>query len=61
MKPQRNPAVPPAQYGGLRPMYHGSDTCCPGCHRSNWLVGRQSAECAVCTVALPLKPERRAA
>ncbi len=26
---------------------------CPGCGRSNWLVGRASAECGFCATALP--------
>jgi len=28
---------------------------CPGCGRSQWLVGRLLAECAFCSTALPLK------
>ena len=28
---------------------------CPGCGRTQWLIGRMSAECAFCTTALPLK------
>lgn len=27
---------------------------CPGCGRSQWYIGRQLAECAFCTTALPL-------
>jgi hypothetical protein len=27
---------------------------CPGCGRGHWYVGRSSAECAFCGVALPL-------
>ena len=27
---------------------------CPGCGGSQWLVGRQSAECARCATAIPL-------
>lgn len=27
---------------------------CPGCSRTNWLVGRTTAECAFCGMALPL-------
>lgn len=27
---------------------------CPGCGRTQWLVGRFSAECAFCSTALPL-------
>ncbi|PTQ13568.1 hypothetical protein CLG96_02950 [Sphingomonas oleivorans] len=32
----------------------GGSNICPGCGRSHWYVGRISAECAFCTVALPL-------
>ncbi len=28
---------------------------CPGCGRTNWFVGRVSAECAFCATALPLQ------
>ena len=31
----------------------GAPNHCPGCGRSHWYVGRQSAECAFCSVALP--------
>jgi hypothetical protein len=27
---------------------------CPGCGRTQWLIGRMSAECAFCATALPL-------
>ena len=27
---------------------------CPGCGRTQWLIGRVSAECAFCATALPL-------
>ncbi|HEU5482259.1 MAG TPA: hypothetical protein VFU80_04090 [Sphingomicrobium sp.] len=27
---------------------------CPGCGRSHWIIGRQLAECAFCSTALPL-------
>jgi hypothetical protein len=27
---------------------------CPGCSRSQWIVGRVSAECAFCSTAIPL-------
>ena len=30
------------------------DNACPGCGRSNWIVGRSTAECAFCHTALPL-------
>ena len=41
------------------PLYHGSDTICPACHKSNWIVGRQSAQCGYCHTAIPLAPERK--
>lgn len=28
---------------------------CPGCGRSSWLVGRQSAECGFCGTAVPFR------
>lgn len=28
---------------------------CPGCGRSQWLIGRMLAECAFCSTALPLE------
>lgn len=40
-----------------RPMilrYHGPGDHCPGCGRCHWLIGRQTAECAFCSTALPL-------
>jgi hypothetical protein len=27
---------------------------CPGCGRSQWLIGRMTAECAFCSTAIPL-------
>ncbi len=32
----------------------GSVETCPDCGNSQWHVGRQSAECACCGIALPL-------
>ncbi|HEX3677421.1 MAG TPA: hypothetical protein VHU79_08540 [Sphingomicrobium sp.] len=31
---------------------------CPGCGRTQWLIGRVSAECAFCSTALPLAEAR---
>lgn len=31
----------------------GSVNKCPGCGNTQWFVGRFSAECAVCSTALP--------
>lgn len=45
------------QFRGYQPLYHPGDHC-PACGGANWIVGRSSAECAVCTTALPLAPVR---
>lgn len=41
---------------GYSALYEGPHTRCPGCSRSNWYVGRFSAECAFdrCWTAIPL-------
>ena len=37
------------------PRYISGDTNhCPGCGRSQWLIGRVTAECVFCSTALPL-------
>jgi uncharacterized protein (DUF983 family) len=37
------------------PVYHpGEVNRCPGCGRSHWYVGRQSAECGFCGTAIGL-------
>jgi ribosomal protein S27E len=39
-----------------RPVYReAAINHCPGCGRSQWLVGRFSSECAFCGTALPLQ------
>lgn len=44
---------------GYAPVYrHGEANHCPGCGRSNWIVGRHSAECAFCATALPFNEPR---
>jgi hypothetical protein len=40
---------------GYRPAYR-TNTACPGCGGSHWVIGRSSAECAFCATALPLAP-----
>lgn len=41
-----------------RPVYRpGQVNPCPGCGRSQWIVGRTSAECAFCEALLPLAPD----
>ncbi len=37
----------------------GEGQRCPGCGRSNWYVGRLSAECAFCGTALDLPESTR--
>ncbi|WP_066546753.1 hypothetical protein [Sphingomonas sp. CCH15-F11] len=40
-------------------LYHRARTNhCPRCGRTNWLVGRVTAECASCQTALPLVSDR---
>jgi hypothetical protein len=40
---------------GYRVLFHrGEPNRCPGCGKSQWLVGRTTAECALCATALPL-------
>lgn len=48
-------AFNPAIRGGFHAVYW-PDTVnhCPGCGRTNWYVGRFSAECGFCATALPL-------
>ena len=44
-----------AQERGYHIVYREQETNhCPGCGRTQWLIGRVSAECAFCTTALPL-------
>lgn len=40
---------------GYAPIYRENVTNhCPGCGRTQWYVGRVSAECSFCATALPL-------
>lgn len=46
----------PLQRHGYSPIYHLNEVNrCPGCDRSQWLIGRITAECAFCGTALPLE------
>lgn len=39
---------------GYHAIYRQHETNrCPGCGRSNWYLGRSSAECGFCATALP--------
>jgi hypothetical protein len=40
--------------GRQGPFRQGEAVACAECDATNWLVGRRSAECASCGVALPL-------
>ena len=41
---------------GYHVVYRDHETNhCPGCGRSQWLIGRLMAECAFCATALPLE------
>jgi hypothetical protein len=43
------------QARGYCVVYHEDEVNhCPGCGRTHWYVGRVSAECGVCSTALPL-------
>lgn len=45
----------PAMRGNHVIYHHGEFNSCPGCGRSNWYVGRLTAECAFCATALQLR------
>ena len=41
---------------GFLPLYRlGEVNRCPACLKSNWFIGRSTAECAFCGTALPLE------
>ncbi len=44
----------PALRGYIIHYHAGEPNHCPGCGRSQWVVGRIMAECAYCETALPL-------
>lgn len=60
---------PFAPTGSFVPVYRADrPNSCPGCSRSNWIIGRISAECGFCGTALPIAspvqsfmPDRKAA
>lgn len=42
--------------------YRGDGTDrCPNCDRSQWIIGRSTAECAFCSTAIPLAEATRSA
>jgi tRNA(Ile2) C34 agmatinyltransferase TiaS len=47
---------------GYHATYHDGETNhCPGCGRSQWIIGRVTAECVFCGTALPLQEQRTVA
>jgi hypothetical protein len=67
--PAEQPAQEPAQEPekllphleprGYRIAYQGAQTQCPSCHRSNWWVGKGSAQCAFCETVVPFLHPRQ--
>ncbi len=51
----KDQSPPPAPIGaGWSAAYHpGRVNSCPECGQSQWLVGRHSAQCALCATAVP--------
>jgi hypothetical protein len=50
---RRDPFNPSAR--GYHAVYREDEiNHCPGCGRTQWIIGRVSAECAFCSTALPL-------
>ena len=47
------PPFDPAQRGYVPLYVRGGTNYCPGCARSQWWIGRSSAECAWCSLTLP--------
>ena len=55
MKAPRSPHPAPPGQRSFVILYRPAETNrCPGCGGSHWWVGRTSAECHHCQVALPL-------
>jgi hypothetical protein len=50
-----SPTHDPTQKGYHNVYKAGEVNHCPGCGRTHWIIGRQSAECAFCTTAVPLE------
>lgn len=51
--------IPSHEVRGYRVVYREKEVNrCPGCGHSHWYVGRVSAECGVCSTALPLESAR---
>ena len=45
----------PSRHGYSPTYWPGEVNHCPGCGRSQWIIGRITAECAFCATALPLQ------
>lgn len=58
-KLEQEPFAPSLAKRGHHVVYRAEETNrCPGCGRSNWLVGRLTAECAFCGAAVALAEAR---
>lgn len=57
----RNRPAPPEKRGYLISYRVRETNHCPGCGASQWIIGRQSAECAVCSTAIPFSASDYAA
>jgi hypothetical protein len=44
-----------AQRGNHVLYRHGMSNNCPGCGRSQWIIGRRTAECCFCATAIELE------
>ncbi|WJY18695.1 hypothetical protein QQS45_00120 [Alteriqipengyuania flavescens] len=42
------------QRGYVVLFHRAGENHCPSCGKSNWIIGRTSAECAFCDLAIPL-------
>jgi hypothetical protein len=48
-----SPSTDPGQRGYFAVYRENETNHCPGCGRSQWLLGRVAAECAFCATAIP--------
>jgi hypothetical protein len=48
-------AFHPKELGYRIAFHNDGPNHCPSCGKSNWIVGRMTAECAFCATALPLE------
>jgi hypothetical protein len=53
--PDHAPVIVAGIIGRQLTYWSGNVNHCPGCGRTNWIIGRFSAECAFCRTALALE------